>query len=246
MREYYKGNLNDIDLTKEQEVLLQEPDCGFNVFLNFEKLAPSAQTIKLKMSNTLDSADIKFGKNVQNFSLEHPNGLIFGSMSGNWNFAEKIPNLKEIRLNYCNMKYVTYLDFGPNVQRVFMINCDQFWSIPNLDRGWNFDKIAPNAEVFDMSRTVFPMGGVRLCFGSNAKKIAFNSCYNVSMKAPGAQIVDLRNSSISDVDINSEAEVLIYDRRRDKDITLKIKDGMLRLHEAIYIGGYRYFRDITK
>lgn len=245
MREYYKGSLNDIDLTKEQEVLLQEPDCGFDGILDFAKFAPSAQTIKLNIVRPLNSANIKFGENVQNFSLKHRNGMAFCSISGDWNFAEKIPNLREICLKNCNMKDVTYLEFGPNVRRVFMVHWDDFASIPNLDRGWKFDKIAPNAEVFDMSMTEFA-GLSLLYFGPNAKKIALHDCYNVSMRAPGAQIVDLRNSSIRKVEINPAAEVLISDRRKNTDISLKIKDGVLRLHEAIYLGGYSYFRDITK
>ena len=244
MREYYKGNLNNIDLTKEQEVLLQEPDCGFDGLLDFAKHAPSAQTIKLEIMQPLNSANIKFGENVQNFSLRHRYNNAFCIISGNWNFAEKIPNLKEISLKNCKMKDVTYLEFGPNVRRVCMHNWSDFTSIPNLKRGWNFDKIAPNAEVCDMTGTDF--WGAHLCFGPNAKKIALHSCYNVSMKAPGAEIVDLRNSSIDEVEINPAAEVLIYDRRGSTDISLQIKDGVLKLHEAVYLGGYRYFRDITK
>ena len=245
MREYYEGNLNAIDLTKEQEVLLREPDCGFGGLLDLANRAPSAQTIKLEISNALNSENIKFGKNVQDFSLKHRfNGAIC-FIAGDWNFAEKIPNLKEISLNRCNMKDVTYLEFGPNVQRVSMVHWDQPYSIPNLNGGWRFDKFTPSVEVFDMSGTEFPQC-MHLCFGPNAKKIALHSCYNVSMKAPGAQIVDLRNSTINKVDINPAAEVLISDRRGDKDISLQIKDGVLRLHEAVYLGGYRYFRDITK
>lgn len=245
MREYYEGNLNDIDLTKEQEVLLREPYCGFGGLLDLANRAPSAQTIKLEISNALNSENIKFGKNVQDFSLKHRYNGAICFIFGDWNFAEKIPNLKEISLDMCNMKDVTYLEFGPNVRRVSMVHWEQFYSIPNLDRGWNFDKIAPNAEVFNLSMTAFTVCGC-LCFGPNAKKIALHSCYNVSMKAPGAQIVDLRNSTINEVDINPAAEVLISDRRGDKDISLQIKDGVLRLHEAVYLGGYRYFRDITK
>lgn len=245
MREYYEGNLNDIDLTKEQEVLLQEPGCGFGGVLDFAKIAPSAQTIKLEIYNALNSENITFGKNVQNFSLKHRYNRAICFISGDWNFAEKIPNLKEISLDSCNMKDVTHLEFGPNVRRVSMVHWDQPYSIPNLNGGWHFGKITPSVEVFDMRGTEFGLG-MHLYFGPNAKKICLQSCFNVSMKAPGAQIVDLRYSTINEVDINPAAEVLISDRRGDKDISLQIKDGLLRLHKAVYLGGYRYFRDITK
>ena len=236
-------DLYNMDLSNEREVSLRFPNCDVREdVLNFATIAPNAEKVALQIHYGMDSANINFGSKVQCFSVE---AIAFGEilrLSGKWNFAEKIPNAKQIELFDFDMKNVSHLEFGQNMQRISMRRCQGFYYISNFDIGVaniksiNFKKIAPNAQEIDLSNSDF--GGITgLDFGPNVKKINLRGAnftdMNFAENAPNAQEIDLRgvhlNRAVGGITANTRTKLLL-NNKGNSDLSLTIENGIIKAY----------------
>lgn len=237
------SDLYNMDLRNAKEVQLGFPN--YNVredVLDFARIAPNAEKIVLQIIGGMDSKNISLGSKVQYFGVET---MFFGEimqLSGRWHFAEKVPNAKQIELRGFDMKNVTHLEFGPNVQRLSMENCRDFYYIPHFDIGVaniksiNFEKIAPNAQEINLHNSDF--GGVTgLNFGPNVKKINLSSaCFsdmNFAENAPNAQEIDLRGvylrSAVGGITANIHTKLLL-DNRGNPNVSFTVENGIIKMY----------------
>ena len=236
-------DLYNMDLSNEREVSLRLPNYdGNNDVLNFATIAPNAEQIALWIHGSMDSKNINFGPKVQCFSVDAvlPGEIL--RLSGKWNFAEKMPNAKQIELIGFDMKNVTHLEFGQNMQRISMRRCQQFYYISNFDIGVaniksiNFKKIAPNATEIDLSNSNFA-GITGLDFGPNVKKINLRGAdftdMNFAENAPNAQEIDLRgvhlNRAVSGITANTRTKLLL-NNRGSSDLSLTVENGIIKMY----------------
>ena len=235
-------DLYNMDLSNEREVSLRLPNCDVREdVLNFATIAPNAEQIALQIHGGMDSKNINFGPKVQCFSVEAVRSGEILRLSGKWNFAEKMPNAKQIELIDFDMKNVTHLEFG-QAKRISMRRCQQFYYISNFDIGVaniksiNFKKIAPNAQEIDLSNSDFS-GITGLHFGPNVKKINLRGAdftdMNFAENAPNAQEIDLRGvhlrGAVRGITANTHTKLLL-DNRGNPDLSLAIENGILKIY----------------
>ncbi len=236
-------DLYNMDLSNEREVSLRLPNYdGNNDVLNFATIAPNAEKIALWIHGSMDGKNINFGPKVQYFSIE---AILYGEilrLSGKWNFAEKMPNAKQICLSGFDMTNVTYLEFGQNVQHVSMRKCMGFFYISNFDIGTaniksiDFKKIAPNATEIDLSNSNFA-GITGLNFGPNVKKIDLKNADFTDMdfaeNAPNAKEIDLRgvhlHGAVRGITANTHTKLLL-NNSGNPDLSLAIENGILKMY----------------
>ena len=163
-------------------------------------------------------------------------------LSGKWNFAEKMPNAKQIELIDFDMKNVTHLEFGQNMQRISMRRCQQFYYISNFDIGAaniksiNFKKIAPNAQEIDLSNSDFS-GITGLHFGPNVKKINLRGAdftdMNFAENAPNAQEIDLRgvrlHGAVGGITANTHTKLLL-NNKGNPDLSFTVENGIIKMY----------------
>lgn len=236
-------DLYNMDLSDKKEVSLRLTN--YNVrddVLNFATIAPNAEKIALMIHGGMDGKNINFGPKVQCFSVE---AIFHGEilmLSGRWNFAEKMPNAKQIDLRDFDMKNVTYLEFGQNVQHISMRRCREFFYISNFDIGAanikciNFRKIAPNAKEIDLSKSDF-RGITGLNFGPSVKKINLNGAdftdMDFAQNAPNAQEIDLRGVHLRDAVSGVTANIhtkLLLNNSGNPDLSLAIENGIIKMY----------------
>lgn len=238
-----KYDLYNMDLSNEREVSLRLPDYDVREdVLNFATIAPNAEQIALQIHGGMDSKNINFGPKVQCFSVKAIFSGEILSLSGEWNFAEKMPNAKQIELIDFDMKNVTHLEFGQNMQRISMRRCQQFYYISNFDIGVaniksiDFTKIAPNAQEIDLSNSDF--GGISgLHFGPNVKKINLQGAdftdMNFAENAPNAQEIDLRrvhlNSAVGGITANIHTKLLL-NNRGNPNLSFTVENGIIKMY----------------
>lgn len=236
-------DLYNMDLSNEREVSLRLPNYDVREdVLNFATIAPNAEQIALQIHGGMDSKNINFGPKVQCFSVE---AILRGEilrLSGKWNFAEKMPNAKQIELIDFDMKNVTHLEFGQNMQRISMRRCQQFYYISNFDIGAaniksiNFKKIAPNAQEIDLSNSDFS-GITGLHFGPNVKKINLRGAdftdMNFAENAPNAQEIDLRgvrlHGAVRGITANTHTKLLL-NNRGNPDLSFTVENGIIKMY----------------
>ena len=88
-----------MDLSNKREVSLRFPNYDVRKeVLDFATIAPNAEKIALWISYGIDSANVTVGPKVQCFSVEPIHHGAILTLSGRWNFAEKMPDAKQIDL----------------------------------------------------------------------------------------------------------------------------------------------------